>query len=111
VRDFTPSSWHSNNNYRSRGPITAGWDSLLHGSEPEASLGEDPHFEVTCIFIFRILYAKNTKKLQNLKIPKIFICFLKLVCFVMRGKNAFWPFMAEMMNSCSVYSSCMPCTA
>jgi hypothetical protein len=32
----------------------------LHSSEPEASLGEDPHSEVTCIFIFRTSYAKNT---------------------------------------------------
>jgi hypothetical protein len=45
--------------WKSRGPTTGGWDSLLHSSEPEASLGEDPHSKVTCTFIFRISNAKN----------------------------------------------------
>jgi hypothetical protein len=27
----------------------------------------------------------------------------------MRGKNPLYPFMVKMMNSCSIYSSCMTC--
>jgi hypothetical protein len=59
--------------WRSRGPTTCGWDFLLHSSEPEASLGEDPHSEVTCIFILESHMLKTHKNLQKLKRPKIFI--------------------------------------
>jgi hypothetical protein len=54
-------SRHNSSSWRSRGLTICGWDIPLHSSEPEASLGEDPHSEVTCIFIFvRTAYAKNT---------------------------------------------------
>jgi hypothetical protein len=51
------------------------------------------------------MHAKNTKKICKIKkIKNMYLLSSNLLCLDMRGKNAFVS-MAEMINSCFVYSS------